>query len=105
MANRRTKQKAAHHRGTHQRRAEKVVAAAKRNPLTRCWRCNRTMAEIRRTKPHARWHGGHLVDGQIDGPLKAECSPCNLGAGARLRNARAKKNRPRVDRLNRSRSW
>lgn len=87
------KVKPAHHRGSHQVRARRVVEAANANPDTRCWRCGRTMAEIRRTKPRARWTGGHLHDGQVDGQLAAECSPCNYGAGATMGNRR-RSNRP-----------
>jgi hypothetical protein len=75
--------KAPHHRGSHQRRAKKITAAADADPTTRCWRCGRTKAEHGR-----RWHAGHLVDGQVNGPLAAECEPCNTSAGARRGNQR-----------------
>lgn len=80
------KPKQAHHRGTYHRRSRLVVAAARADLSTRCWRCNRTMAEIRKVKPRAIWTAGHLVDGQIEGELRPECSPCNFGAGGRLRH-------------------
>lgn len=79
--------KGPHHRGSHQVRAKAITDAAKANPATRCWRCGRTMTEIRKTKPRAIWHAGHLKDGQIGGPYRAECSPCNTSAGARKGNA------------------
>lgn len=82
------KTKAAHHRGTHQVRAKAVTDAAYADPMTRCWRCRRTLAEVRATKPKAIWTAGHLVDGQVDGDLAAECSPCNYGRGAAMGNRR-----------------
>jgi len=44
------------------------------------------MVEIHESKPDAIWTAGHVIDGQVDGRLLPECSPCNYGAGARLRN-------------------
>ena len=93
------KQKAPHHRGTHQVRAKKLTDAANANPDTRCWRCRRTIHEVRLTKPNAKWTAGHLIDGMVDGPLAPECSPCNYAAGARLTNNR------RARRPNVSRAW
>lgn len=83
--------KAPHHKGTHHARAAKLNAEANANPFTRCWRCGRTLAEVRQTKPRARWTAGHLIDGMIDGPLASECSPCNYSHGARLGNQRRKR--------------
>ena len=80
--------KAAHHRGDYHRRSLALKAQAYANPDTRCWRCGRTMQQVRQTKPRAKWTAGHLVDGQINGALLPECSPCNYGAGARLTNSR-----------------
>ena len=80
------KQKGAHHRGTYHVASARVRAAAYANPLTRCWRCGRTLPEIRTHKPKAKWTAGHLNDGQVGGPLAAECSPCNYSAGATLRH-------------------
>lgn len=92
------KAKAAHHRGTYQVRARKVVDLAKADPSTQCWRCGRTMTAVRRLKPRARWTAGHLTPGQVDGPLAPECSPCNFGHGARMGNARRRLRRsPRTD--------
>lgn len=82
--------KAAHHRGSHQRRARAVTTAANNDPTTRCWRCQRTLTEHpphRNGKP-ARWTAGHLVDGQVDGLLLPEASTCNYSEGGRLGNAR-----------------
>lgn len=82
--------KAPHHSGTHQRRAAKICAAAYADPATRCWRCHRTLHQIRTLKPRARWTAGHLpgYDGQADAPMAAECSPCNFSHGATLGNQR-----------------
>lgn len=72
-----------HYRGSYQRRARQVRAAANADPTTRCRRCRRTLAEILRHHPHAIWTAGHVIDGQVDGDLEAECSPCNYSAGGR----------------------
>lgn len=82
------KVKPPHHRGTHQARAKAVTDAAYADPETRCWRCRRTLAQIRRHKPKAIWHGGHVVDGEVGGLLLAECSTCNSARGARMGNLR-----------------
>lgn len=74
------------HRGSYQARAKRIVAAANADPSTRCWRCTRTLAEVRQVKPRATWTAGHLVDGQVDGALAAECSSCNYSHGARRGN-------------------
>lgn len=87
--------KAPHHRGPHQVTARRIKQAADADLTTRCWRCQRTMPEIRRTKPHAQWQAGHLTDGQVGGPYAPECSPCNAAAGARITNN--KKQPPRTD--------
>lgn len=50
------------------------------------------MVEIRRTKPRAVWHAGHLVDGVVGSPLAPECSPCNLSQGGKLGNQRMRGN-------------
>lgn len=78
------KLKSAHHRGTYQVRARRLVAAANADPTTRCHRCGLTLSEHR---PHksgkpAFWTAGHLVDGEIDGVLMPEASTCNHRAGA-----------------------
>jgi hypothetical protein len=86
---------AAHHRGTHRRRAREIVALAYADPATQCqaqpcrgWG-SRTLVE----HPHAksgrepRWQAGHVIDGQIDGELRPEVDVCNTSNGARLRNA------------------
>lgn len=79
--------KGPHHRGSFQVRSEKVRAAANRDPSTRCWRCGRTLWEVRMEKPDAVWQAGHLVDGEVGGALAPECSPCNHRAGGALRAA------------------
>ena len=72
-----------HYRGDYARRAAAVRGRAYADPTTRCWRCGLTLAEHGR-----KWQAGHLNDGQIGGPLAAECEGCNTSAGARLLNAR-----------------
>jgi hypothetical protein len=76
-----------HYAGDYARRAAAIRAAANADPLTRCWRCGRTLAEVRDAKPAATWDAGHLIDSDPASPLAAECSPCNRGAGARMGNA------------------
>lgn len=78
--------KAAHHRGTYHVQAARVRARAYANPSTRCWRCGATLTQIQARRPRARWTAGHLIDGQPGGTLLPECSPCNYGAGAKLRH-------------------
>jgi len=73
------------HTGTYQVRAAQVRAAANANPNTKCWRCGKTLAEH---KPGDKWTAGHLIDGQVDGPLLPEAASCNYAAGARLTNTR-----------------
>lgn len=75
-----------HRQGSYTADAKTITDQAYANPATRCWRCGLTLAEIQRTKPRARWDAGHVIDGQIGGPLKAECSPCNRGRGAAMGN-------------------
>ena len=72
-----------HHSFGYAVQARRVRDAANANALTRCWRCGRTLAEVRQSKPKARWTAGHIVDGQVGGALLAECSPCNYGSGAK----------------------
>lgn len=71
--------------------ARLLVKAAAANPHTRCGRCGRTLAEHppHHTGKPATWHAGHVNDGEIDGPLRAEASTCNIAAGnaARARSS------------------
>lgn len=90
------KVKPAHHKGTFHQQSERVRRAAYASPLTRCWRCGLTLAEIRAQKPNAKWQAGHLVDGQINGALAPECSPCNTSHGAAAGNR--KRGKPDVSR-------
>jgi hypothetical protein len=85
-----------HYRGSYQTRAAKVRSMAYADPTTRCWRCGRTRAEHGRA-----WHAGHLVDGQVDGPLAAECEQCNTSEGARLGHQR----RRALSQLRTTRDW
>jgi hypothetical protein len=73
----------AHHRGSYAARARKLRAAANADPLTRCWRCGRTLAEV----PGSTWDAGHYLDNP-NGELYAEHSTCNRSAGATLGNQR-----------------
>jgi hypothetical protein len=84
--------KPAHHRGSHQVRAARLVALANANPSTVCWRCGQP---ARAGDP---WQAGHKVDGMVDGPLAAEHRSCNARAGQALS---AKRRRP----LQTSRDW
>lgn len=68
----------AHHRGSYAARARKLRAAANADPLTRCWRCGRTLAEHGRA-----WTAGHIAAGAIDGVLLPECAGCNYSEGAK----------------------
>lgn len=94
----RDKPQAAHHKGSHRRRAEAIVAAAYATPSTTCWRCGLTLDKCRphRNGKPARWQAGHLIDGLKDGPLAAECSSCNTSAGARLGQQRSRRRRSRL---------
>lgn len=98
-------QKAAHHRGQHQTIAKRVTDPAKANPATRCWRCNRTIAQVRERKPNAIWTAGHLVDGQVGGPYAPECSPCNYSHGAIVGNRKRGRRRPQPPYFRTSQPW
>jgi hypothetical protein len=78
----------AHYGGTYAIRSKQVRDAAYADPATRCWRCGLTLAEIQRAKPHATWDAGHVNDGQVNGVLLPECSPCNRSSGAAMGNAK-----------------
>lgn len=84
------KVKPAHYRGSYHVTSRRVRQAAQADPLTRCWRCGRTLAEHppHRNGAPARWMAGHIVDGLIGGPLAPEASTCNLSAGATAGNQR-----------------
>jgi hypothetical protein len=84
------------HGRTHNRRARPVLLAARANPLTRCWRCGKTLADHaphKNGKP-ASWNAGHTRDidcqlcghthGDPHGPLAPEASTCNTIAGGDL---------------------
>lgn len=69
-----------------------MVANANRNPEAKCGRCGKTKD---RCGPNGdgkgangrpiRWTAGHIVDGQVDGALRLECSYCNYAAGAKVK--------------------
>lgn len=71
--------KPAHYSGSYRTRARLIVLAAVRNPLTRCWRCGLTMAEIKLLYPGRRitWQAGHTKDRDSSRPILAEHSYCN----------------------------
>lgn len=75
-----------HYGGNYKPRARQVRDAANANPATVCWRCGRTLAQVRTAFPKRRvtWDAGHTIDGDPHCPLLAECSPCNRGAGQAL---------------------
>jgi hypothetical protein len=80
------RKKPAHYRGSYHVRSRALVAAAKANPATKCWRCGLTILEH---EPHksgraAYWTAGHVRDGDPTSPLLPEASTCNYIAGARL---------------------
>ena len=78
----------AHHADPLFRKAGAAIRArANANPNTRCWRCERTMADIRKDHPNATWDAGHIIDGTLAGGLAAECSRCNRSHGAAMGNA------------------
>lgn len=86
--------KAPHHRGRHHRRSMAVRAAAYADPDTLCRRCGHRLHEgpEHRHDGTERWEAGHVIDGQVDGPLAPEARSCNRRAAARKTNA---KRRPR----------
>lgn len=90
------------HRGQYQADAALVRQNANRNPSTRCISCGKTLVEIRKVKPWAKWTAGHLEDSQVGGQLGPECGPCNYGRGAAYGN-RMRRNR-QVNNP-RSRNW
>jgi len=79
--------KAHHSDPVYKRQAAHVRAVAYGDPTTRCWRCGMTLEQVKRTKPHATWDAGHLVDGDLLAGLAPEHSTCNRSAGARAGNA------------------
>lgn len=92
MTTKRARVKKPWHRGTHQVAARKVTAQANARPGYRCPRCGLTLAQARRRwGPKTHWQGGHVIDGQIGGPLRAECSHCNASAGAAAGNRKRKR--------------
>lgn len=79
-----------HHRtAAYQRAAKRLVAAATLNPDTRCGRCGLP------ARPDDPWEAGHVRDGQINGPLRAEHASCNRSAGGKLGAERLAQRRAR----------
>lgn len=76
------------HRGTYHVRSRHLVKMAYADPDTKCWRCGKTLPEHEPHKTGAppKWTAGHLVDGQVGGPLLPEASTCNYSAGGILGN-------------------
>lgn len=87
---------ALHYQGDYGRLSAKLRAAAYANPDTRCWRCRRTLAEVRQDHPRAKWTAGHVIQGLPGAPLAPECSPCASAEGAAITNAK-RKGRQRTD--------
>lgn len=83
-----SKPKGAHHKGDFQRRGASLRQGAYQDGGTRCWRCGRTLEQVRARNPKAVWTAGHVRTGDPTSPLKPECSPCNYGDGARITNTR-----------------
>lgn len=65
------------HDAAHDKRAKVIRWRAYADPATRCWRCGRTLAEVKAAEPTRRveWHAGH-TGGPLE-PLAPECSLCN----------------------------
>jgi hypothetical protein len=79
-----------HHQGDYSRRARLVRQAANANPLTKCWRCGRTLSQHppHHTGKPPTWQAGHVIDHDPASPLAPEASTCNTSAGATYGNAR-----------------
>jgi hypothetical protein len=73
-----------HYRGSYQKRAAVVRAAAVADPLARCWSCGGL------ARPGDPWTAGHTVDGDSLAALAAEHASCNFSRGAVMGNARRK---------------
>ena len=75
----------AHHRDAGFRRTARLVTeAADANPRTRCWRCRRTLNHCgpngdgrNANGTPCTWDAGHVVAGDNNSPIRAECSHCN----------------------------
>jgi hypothetical protein len=81
-----------HYRGNYKVRATAVRNAANADPLTRCWRCGKTLDQH---KPGDLWQAGHIRDGDYTSPLLPEARSCNARAGAaRQRALREPKSQP-----------
>lgn len=78
--------KPAHRRGSYQRRAAAVRAAAYSDSTTVCWRCGLTLD----AKPGDTWDAGHEHDGDPNSRLLPEHSSCNRSAGGKLGAKRLK---------------
>ena len=80
--------KAPHHRHRYHVTSRAVTAAAHADPTTRCWKCHRTIAQVRETKPRATWCSGHVTPGQVNGPMLPECTECSGREGATMTNSK-----------------
>ena len=54
----------------------------------RCPTCRLTLAERRRTHPHAGWDCDHVTPGSSSAGFRVRCSTCNRADGARMTNAK-----------------
>jgi hypothetical protein len=91
-----TKQKPPHHRGSYDRRSRQVVAAAKADPTTTCWRCGKTLTQhpFTRTGNPPKWSAGHVIDSDPQSPLLPEVLSCNARAGQLISARKRRKYRP-----------
>jgi len=69
-----------HYSGSYQTRAKRLRAEAYADPLTVCWVCGKTLHHWR---PDDTWQAGHVIDGAVDGELRAEHRSCNNSRGGR----------------------
>lgn len=81
-----------HYGGSYRTVAQRLVATANADQATTCGRCGLRLDEH---SPHANgrpafWTAGHVIDSQVDGPLRPEASTCNMAAGGRLGAARSR---------------
>ncbi len=68
-----------HYAGNYKVRAKAVREAAYADPLTKCWRCGKTLEQHGQGDT---WQAGHIRDGDYTSPLMPEARSCNARAGA-----------------------
>lgn len=89
------RQKAAHHRGSHQVTAKRVTDRAYANPDTRCGNCHNTLDKCgprndgrNRNGSPCTWQAGHNVAGDSRYGYSAWCSHCQGQEGAQITNSK-----------------